>query len=84
MSGAVPESSGPESRLPSGWVDRLAKGDWPTTGLLFLLIFAFYLATAAGNISETDDVYAFAYRAENFPVNYLSDPRQRRRRRRSR
>ncbi len=51
------------------------QGGWHTTGFLFFLFVAFYLLTAAGNISETDDVYAFAYRAENFAVDYLSDPR---------
>ena len=45
------------------------------TGLCFALLTGFYLLTAAGNVSETDDVYAFAYRAENFPLDHLSDPR---------
>ena len=57
------------------WTDRLVRGDWRLTAVLFLVLVAFYLVTAAGNISETDDVYAFAYRAENFPVDHLSDPR---------
>ncbi len=55
--------------------ESLEKGGWRATAVLFLLLTAFYLLTAAGNISETDDVYAFAYRAENFPVDYISDPR---------
>lgn len=59
----------------ASWVDALARGGWRTTGVMFLVLTAFYLLTAAGNISETDDVYAFAYRAENFPLDYLSDPR---------
>lgn len=59
----------------SGWAAIIAQGGGRTTGVLFLVLTAFYLLTAAGNISETDDVYAFAYRAENFPLDYLSDPR---------
>lgn len=59
----------------AAWANALVDGGWRTTGTLFLALTAFYLLTAAGNISETDDVYAFAYRAENFPLDYLSDPR---------
>lgn len=62
-------------RGPAGWAAALARGDGRMTGLCFALLTGFYLITAAGNVSETDDVYAFAYRAENFPVDHLSDPR---------
>ncbi|TQV83340.1 hypothetical protein [Denitrobaculum tricleocarpae] len=68
-------TSEPLIHTRADWVRGIAQGGWRKTGLLFCLFVAFYLLTAAGNISETDDVYAFAYRAENFPVDYLSDPR---------
>jgi hypothetical protein len=43
---------------------------------LFLLVFmVFYFLTAANNFSETDDVFAFAYRTENFAFSHVSDPR---------
>lgn len=64
-----------KSSQSASWAAALVRGGWRTTGVLFLALTAFYLLTAAGNISETDDVYAFAYRAENFPLDYLSDPR---------
>ncbi|WP_282605676.1 hypothetical protein [Pelagibius sp. Alg239-R121] len=63
-----------EANTPA-WVTTLAKGGWRSSLLLFLLLTGFYLVTAAGNAGETDDVYAFAYRAENFSAGYLSDPR---------
>lgn len=53
----------------------LAAGEWRASIFCFLLLVAFYLATAAGNLGETDDVYAFAYRAEHFELTRLSDPR---------
>ncbi|MGF1627956.1 MAG: hypothetical protein ACFCUT_00660 [Kiloniellaceae bacterium] len=59
----------------ASWLRGLAAGDWRATSLLFVLLTGFYLATAAGNLSETDDVYAFAYRAEHFALDHLSDPR---------
>lgn len=58
-----------------GLADRLADGGWRSSAGAFLLLVAFFLLTAAGNAGETDDVYAFAYRAENFALNYISDPR---------
>lgn len=75
MNKASSSPPGQEDHLLNRWTDRLVRGDWRLTALLFLVLVAFYLITAAGNISETDDVYAFAYRAENFPVDHLSDPR---------
>ena len=53
----------------------LALGRWRSSFICFVLLTSFFLATAAGNLSETDDVYAFAYRAENFEVGHLTDPR---------
>lgn len=72
---SLSEEAGQEARGPAAWVSRLARGERPVAGIAFLLLVVFYLATAAGNLSETDDVYAFAYRAEHFSVDYLSDPR---------
>jgi len=60
---------------PAGWAAALVRGDWRASLSCFVLLTAFYLATAAGNLSETDDVYAFAYRAEHFELGHLSDPR---------
>ncbi|TVT64269.1 MAG: hypothetical protein FHK78_08460 [Sedimenticola selenatireducens] len=56
-------------------VRKVAEGRRFTTSVLFVGIVAFYYFTTAGNLSETDDVYAFAYRAENFPITHISDPR---------
>lgn len=68
----------PAGQLPRGlvaWTHALAAGDWRASSLLIVVLTGFYLATAAGNLSETDDVYAFAYRAEHFALDHLSDPR---------
>lgn len=43
--------------------------------LFLLVVMAFYFLTAANNFSETDDVFAFAYRTENFAFSHVSDPR---------
>lgn len=43
--------------------------------LFLLVVMAFYFFTAANNFSETDDVFAFAYRTENFAFSHVSDPR---------
>lgn len=59
----------------SQFADALANGDWRGWLGAFLLLTVFFLLTAAGNAGETDDVYAFAYRAENFALDYISDPR---------
>jgi len=54
---------------------RLSEGHRPTVaGVLGLSALALWF-TRAGNLSETDDVYAFAHRAETFPLDYVSDPR---------
>ena len=74
--------SGIASRRPEGttkdakrWAERIAEGAWRPGALCFVLLAGFYLLTAAGNLGETDDVYAFAYRAEHFTLGHLSDPR---------
>ena len=54
---------------------RVAEGHGPTWILSYLLLAAFYLLTATSNYAETDDVFAFAYRAEHLPLNDISDPR---------
>ena len=59
----------------AGRVSAFALEGWRGFLVCFLALAVFYLATAAGNLGETDDVYAFAYRAENFPLDHLSDPR---------
>lgn len=56
-------------------MQRIAKGELKYVLTAVITIFAFYYYTAAGNLSETDDVYAFAYRAENFTITHISDPR---------
>lgn len=43
--------------------------------LILVALAAFYTLTAAGNLSETDDAYAFAYRVERFPLDLVTDPR---------
>jgi len=68
-------SAGRGQQDPPAWIAGLTRGDWRATTVLFILLSGFFLATAAGNLGETDDVYAFAYRAENFPLDRLSDPR---------
>lgn len=66
---------GHDSQTPAGWGRRLAAGD-PRIALAFVVVMTgFYLATAAGNLGETDDAYAFAYRAEHFGLDHISDPR---------
>jgi hypothetical protein len=58
--------------------DRLATtmigGGWPTV-LLFAALLLFYGLTAAHNLTETDDVYAFAHRAETRTLTDINDPR---------
>ena len=64
------------SRSPvARFADALVAGEGGVSALCFVLIVAFYLATAAGNLGETDDVYAFAYRAEHFALTHITDPR---------
>ena len=61
------------------WTQRLTAmataGNWPLRFLVLAGIAAFYALTAAGNLSEPDDAFAFAYRAERFPLTHVSDPR---------
>ncbi|GAA0856230.1 hypothetical protein [Aliiglaciecola litoralis] len=57
------------------WFDDFSAFKNGAVWLFLLLVSVFYLLTAAGNLSETDDVFAFAYRAENFAYSHVSDPR---------
>lgn len=57
------------------WQDRIMSGDKLAFLLFIIVITGLYLLTSAGNFSETDDVYAFAYRTENFLYSHVSDPR---------
>ncbi|MFK8048442.1 MAG: hypothetical protein AB8B81_08415 [Halioglobus sp.] len=54
---------------------NLARGSKPALFLAWCLLVAFFALTMANNFSETDDVFAFAFRAENFPLDHISDPR---------
>ena len=54
---------------PTTWRDRLL------AVVALAAIAAFYTITAAGNLSETDDAFAFAYRVEHFPLTHANDPR---------
>ncbi len=55
--------------------DNLSVGRCGTAIVTLVAVMAFYALTATTNFSETDDVFAFAYRAENFTLDYISDPR---------
>ena len=50
-------------------------GGWPLRILVWSVIVVFYALTAAGNLSEPDDAFAFAHRVEHFAVTHVSDPR---------
>jgi hypothetical protein len=54
---------------------RLAGREWFFILTAALAVFTFYYLTAAGNLSETDDVYSFAYKAEHSSWSQVSDPR---------
>ena len=56
-------------------LELLANGRWYLVVLVYLFFSALYLLTWVGNVGDTDDVYYFAYLVENFPVNYVGDPR---------
>lgn len=71
----APASSRPDSGALEQLAEKLVSGGWRSQLGVFLLLLLFFLVTAAGNAGETDDVYAFAYRAENFGLDYISDPR---------
>ena len=75
MNGAASSSGEERPRGLACWAGALAAGEWRVSLACFGALAVFYLVTAAGNLGETDDVYAFAYRAENFPLDHLSDPR---------
>ena len=53
----------------------VADSRWQQRVLLLGALAAFYALTAAGNLSEPDDAYAFAYRVERFALTHVSDPR---------
>ena len=59
----------------SRFSEKLTHGHLPTLAVTYLALLGFYFLTATSNYAETDDVFAFAYRAENFPLDYISDPR---------
>lgn len=48
---------------------------WHLPVLLGAAFSVLYLLTQVGNVGDTDDVYYFAYLIENFPINYVGDPR---------
>ena len=57
------------------YLTKLARWQWRTVLPTWVALFTFYLLLSAGNLSETDDVYSFAWRAKHFPLDYISDPR---------
>ena len=57
------------------YLQQLAAGRWFAVLPVFLAFSALYLSTWVGNVGDTDDVYYFAYLVENFPLNYVGDPR---------
>lgn len=75
MNDTVALPPGQRRRGVMRWAEAVASGDWRASAVCFVVLTVFYLLTAAGNLGETDDVYAFAYRAEHFDVTHLSDPR---------
>lgn len=63
------------STIFTDWMEQISRFE-RTAIWLFLLVFGvFYSLTMASNFSETDDVFAFAYRTENFIFSHISDPR---------
>jgi len=75
MSDSPASQPGAGRQGPARWVSALTDGGFRVNLACFVALTVFFLASAAGNLGETDDVYAFAYRAENFPLDHLSDPR---------
>jgi hypothetical protein len=64
------------NRLLDSTVARAAAARGPAVTLAVLLALAlFYALTAAGNLSEADDAWAFAWRAEHIAIDQASDPR---------
>lgn len=63
------------TRTLEGYAQRLAAGHRSTMVLTYVGMVVFYALTATRNFAETDDVFAFAYRAEHFPFDNISDPR---------
>lgn len=57
------------------WLKKLVNADKKAFFIFILVIMALYLLSSVNNLSDTDDVYAFAYRAENFAFSHVSDPR---------
>jgi len=63
---------------PCAWqrfLQALAEARWYAVLPVFAAFAALYLLTWVGNVGDTDDVYYFAYLVENFPLNYVGDPR---------
>lgn len=57
------------------FLQALARGRWYTVIPVFGAFAALYLTTWVGNVGDTDDVYYFSFLVENFPLNYVGDPR---------
>ena len=57
------------------WIDKFHQNNHFAVWQFVLMFVAVYWFTSTGNLSETDDVYAFIYRTENFPFTQVSDPR---------
>lgn len=64
-----------ETSSPRRLLEHLANGRWFVVLPVFLAFSALYLLTWVENVGDTDDVYYFAYLVENFPLNYVGDPR---------
>ena len=57
------------------WLDKFHQNHQFAIWQFFAMFVAVYWFTSTGNLSETDDVYAFIYRTEHFPFSQVSDPR---------
>lgn len=57
------------------WMVRFSNQEAAAVRGFLLFFIGFYFVTSTGNLSETDDVYAFVFRTENFPFTQVSDPR---------
>ena len=64
-----------ETSAQQRFLERLALGRWSAVLPVFFAFSALYLLTWVDNVGDTDDVYYFAYLVENFPLNYVGDPR---------
>jgi hypothetical protein len=75
MRGKATMGPGDQTAKRGTWVRKLAEGDKRIVILVVAALALFYLVTAAQNLGDTDDSYAFAYRAEHFTLDHFSDPR---------